>query len=87
MVSAEKCFHNLIFFRYCNTTHVGTVSTKDKIKTNLPNLFQSHILCAGSDVPNQGSCEGDSGGPLMIKNRELSQCKILLTSLKLQWPK
>jgi secreted trypsin-like serine protease len=36
----------------------------------LPQLFQNHTLCAGSDLVIQGSCNGDSGGPLMYYQRK-----------------
>jgi len=39
----------------------------------LPQLFQSHILCAGTPIINQGSCYGDSGGPLMFLEVEQVQ--------------
>jgi hypothetical protein len=51
-----------------------TSSTKDLIQTTVPKLFQSSILCAGNDVGVEGSCKGDSGGPLMTKNRRQNQC-------------
>ncbi len=51
-----------------------TTSTKDLIQTAVPKLFQSSILCAGNDVGIDGSCKGDSGGPLMTKNRRKNQC-------------
>ena len=35
----------------------------------MPNLFQNNLLCAGIEIGTQGSCHGDSGGPLMIKDR------------------
>ncbi len=31
-------------------------------------LFQLNLLCAGYDAAQQGSCEGDSGGPLAFFN-------------------
>ena len=39
-----------------------------KIQEAIPQLFQGHLICAGDDEGNQGSCEGDSGGPLMYKD-------------------
>ena len=36
----------------------------------MPQLFQDDLLCAGSVFGNQGSCQGDDGGPLMIQNLE-----------------
>ncbi len=48
----------------------SSLSLKDTITEKLPHLFQNHVLCAGTDVGGQGSCKGDSGGPLMFRNRE-----------------
>jgi len=32
----------------------------------MPKLFQPMVLCAKSEVSKQGTCQGDSGSPLMI---------------------
>ena len=61
-------------FSHCNKTHTETTaSNKEKIKTLLPQLFQSNLLCAGVVIGTQGSCHGDSGGPLMIYSIETKQ--------------
>jgi secreted trypsin-like serine protease len=40
------------------------------IQKKLPDLFPSHVLCAGVEFGTQGSCKGDSGGPLLLHNWE-----------------
>jgi hypothetical protein len=51
---------------YCNDTYASAVGVnKQYVDTYLPKLFQSNLLCAGHESSEQGSCKGDSGGPLM----------------------
>ena len=57
------------YFSVCNEHYqLFTKNNKDSIKRLLPNDLQNNLLCATSTVNNQGSCKGDSGGPLMIFN-------------------
>lgn len=37
----------------------------------MPRLFQSMVLCASSGVSKQGTCQGDSGSPMMMFNPHL----------------
>ncbi len=46
------------------------LTLNDTIQKKLPDLFPNHILCAGSDVGGQGSCKGDSGGPLLFYDKD-----------------
>jgi secreted trypsin-like serine protease len=51
---------------YCNSTYSRPSGLKQKIiDESLPQRIQDHLICAGALVGQQGSCEGDSGGPLM----------------------
>jgi secreted trypsin-like serine protease len=41
---------------------------ENKIHEAIPQLFQDNLLCAGVTEGIEGSCKGDSGGPLMYKD-------------------
>ena len=59
-------------FSECNSTHSQTSKLIEKrVKEKLPQLFQDHLLCAGTTVGRQGSCKGDSGGPLLYYDRRM----------------
>ena len=61
-----------VFFRDCNTAYTpsGFSQKQNLIREKLPQLFKDEVLCAGTDVGGQGSCRGDSGGPLMRYDRK-----------------
>jgi secreted trypsin-like serine protease len=48
----------------------ASATLEKTIQEVIPKLYQNQILCAGVSVGNQGSCKGDSGGPLMFKDDE-----------------
>ena len=54
---------------YCNDTHSRKGAVAEQVQKVVPDLFQSHVLCAGYDIGNQGPCRGDSGGPLQFHDR------------------
>jgi len=62
-----KFYLPILFCSFCNQTHSKQTTEKihGKITEKIPQLFQNHILCAGATIGSQGSCKGDSGGPLM----------------------
>ncbi len=62
-------------FSYCNKTHTNITNpdTKNIVQNYLPELFQPNLLCAGYDSSEQGSCKGDSGGPLMFYDTGILQ--------------
>ena len=77
-IECIRKFHYLsffTFFSYCNTTHENVIgSTKRIVQIYLPELFQPNLLCAGYESSEQGSCKGDSGGPLMFYKTGTFKC-------------
>ena len=54
----EKPSNPLSFYSYCNLTHSEVpFMKKDLVRKTLPDLFQGHLLCAGTNTDNQGSCK------------------------------
>ena len=50
------------YYSHCNATHSKSTDsiirkTDRLIQQTLPDLFQGHLLCAGTNLDNQGSCK------------------------------
>ena len=60
---------------YCNFTHENAI-IENVVQNYLPQLFQPILLCAGYETSEQGSCKGDSGGPLMIHDTSNTKLKL-----------
>ena len=53
---------------HCNDTFTRKGPINERIQQVVPDLFQSHVTCAGIENGIQGACRGDSGGPLQFYN-------------------
>ena len=54
--------------KHCNDSYTRQGAFGEKVKEVVPDLFQSHVICAGDNVSGERACRGDSGGPLQFYN-------------------
>lgn len=51
----------------CNETH-SSANLQNLVNPKLPRRFQKSVLCADYEGGGRGICNGDSGGPLFVKD-------------------